>query len=210
MADWATVSSLATAGGTLVLAVATFASVRSANRAARVAERTLLIQLRPLLMPSRLEDPTEKVIWVDGHWAHLPGAHALVDVTDNACYLAMSLRNVGTGIGVLHGWYAYPQRMLADQPHADPGEFRRQTRDLYVPAGGVGFWQGALRDNDAVVHADLLDTARRREPFSVDLLYGDHEGGQRMISRFILSPIRDGGWLCAVGRHWNLDRRDPR
>jgi hypothetical protein len=32
MADWATISSLATAAGTLVLAVATFASVRSSNR----------------------------------------------------------------------------------------------------------------------------------------------------------------------------------
>ena len=39
MADWVTISSLATAGGTLVLAVATFSSVRSANRSARVAER---------------------------------------------------------------------------------------------------------------------------------------------------------------------------
>jgi len=46
--DWATVSSLATAGGTLALAVATFASVRSANRAARVAEQSLMEGLRPL------------------------------------------------------------------------------------------------------------------------------------------------------------------
>ena len=36
--DWVTISSLATAAGTLVLAVATFASGRSANRTARVAE----------------------------------------------------------------------------------------------------------------------------------------------------------------------------
>src|ERR1039457_6034019 len=43
MADWVTISSLATAGGTLVLAVATFSSVRSANRSARVAERSLLV-----------------------------------------------------------------------------------------------------------------------------------------------------------------------
>ena len=42
MADWVTISSLATAGGTLVLAVATFSSVKSANRSARVAERSLL------------------------------------------------------------------------------------------------------------------------------------------------------------------------
>ena len=41
MTDWATISSLATAGGTLVLAVATFASVRSSNRTARLAELSL-------------------------------------------------------------------------------------------------------------------------------------------------------------------------
>ena len=41
MNDWTTVSSLATGVGTLVLAVATFASVRSANRAAHAAERSL-------------------------------------------------------------------------------------------------------------------------------------------------------------------------
>ena len=49
--DWATIASLATAGGTLVLAVSTFASVKSANRAARAAERSLLAGLRPLPMP---------------------------------------------------------------------------------------------------------------------------------------------------------------
>ena len=43
MADWVTISSLATAGGTLVLAVATLSSVRAANRSARVAERSLVI-----------------------------------------------------------------------------------------------------------------------------------------------------------------------
>jgi hypothetical protein len=42
VSKWNTVSSLATGVGTLVLAVATFASVRSANRAARAAERSLL------------------------------------------------------------------------------------------------------------------------------------------------------------------------
>jgi hypothetical protein len=45
---------------------------------------------------------------------------------------------------------------------------------------------------------------------TVDLLYGDHEGGQRMISRFALIPKGDGGWLASVSRHWNLDRADPR
>ena len=47
--DWGTIAELATAGGTLVLAISTFASVRSANRAARAAERSLLVGLQPLL-----------------------------------------------------------------------------------------------------------------------------------------------------------------
>ncbi|MGZ4708036.1 MAG: hypothetical protein ACXWBN_04765, partial [Acidimicrobiales bacterium] len=61
MADWQTISSLATAGGTLVLAVATFVSVRSSNRSARVAEQALLTGMRPLLVTSLSDDPIQKV-----------------------------------------------------------------------------------------------------------------------------------------------------
>src|SRR5205823_4670976 len=73
--DWVTISSLATAGGTLVLAIATFASVRSANRAARTAERSLLEGLRPVLVTSRLQDPPEKIVFVDEHWVQVPGGY---------------------------------------------------------------------------------------------------------------------------------------
>lgn len=51
------------------------------------------------------------------------------------------------------------------------------------------------------------------EPFTVELLYGDHEGGQRTISRFGMIPYRnDEGvlWYPTVSLHWNLDRPDPR
>ena len=41
-------------------------------------------------------------------------------------------------------------------------------------------------------------------------LYGDHEGGQRTITRFAMLPRDDGGWIAVVSRHWNLDRTDPR
>ena len=51
MADWVTISSLATAGGTLVLAAATFAAVRSAHQNARVTERALMAAIRPVLVP---------------------------------------------------------------------------------------------------------------------------------------------------------------
>jgi len=102
--DWVAVSSIATAGATLVLAFATFGSVRSANRAARTAERSLLAGLRPVLMPSRPEDPAQKVGFADDRWFLVPGNGAIAEVTDDAVYLAMAIRNVGSGIAVLHGW----------------------------------------------------------------------------------------------------------
>ena len=45
---------------------------------------------------------------------------------------------------------------------------------------------------------------------TVDVLYGDQEGGQRVISRMALRPLDDGRWLAVAGRHWQLDRSDPR
>jgi hypothetical protein len=211
MADWVTISSLATAGGTLVLAAATFASVRSANRSARVAERALQVGLRPLLVPSKLEDPLIKVLWVDGHHSRLEGGRATVEVVDGVIYLAMSLRNVGSGMAVLHGWHSVPRGVHADEPHVEPEQFRAQTRDLYLPPGDVGFWQGAYRDPSEPGYAELCEAIQERRRVSVELLYGDHEGGQRVVSRFGLSSTRDGSvWLASVGRHWNLDRPDPR
>jgi hypothetical protein len=98
MFDWATAASLATAVGTLVLALATFVAVRAANRAARVAEYSMLIGIRPLLMPSRLEESDQKIMWGDEHWARLPGGGAVVEETDGNIYLAMSLRNAGCAL----------------------------------------------------------------------------------------------------------------
>ena len=81
--DWSTVATLATAVGTLVLAVATFASVRSANRAARVAEAAFQANLRPVLVTSRIQDPMQKIRWVDDHWAHLDGGQGLAELEDD-------------------------------------------------------------------------------------------------------------------------------
>jgi len=63
--DWATVASLATALGTLILAVATFSAVRSANVMARVAQQSLLAGQRPVLMAARRDDPAQKVNFGD-------------------------------------------------------------------------------------------------------------------------------------------------
>jgi hypothetical protein len=209
MADWATISALSTAGGTLVLAAATFGAVRSANKAARTAERSLLAGIRPALVPSRLEDPPEKVGFVDDKWVKVGGGRAVVEATDDAVYLVVALRNVGSGLAVLDRWDFHPERALVGD-HGDPDTFHRLSRDLYVPAGDRGFWQGAFRDRDDPMFQAASDAIRARQPVTVDLLYGDHEGGQRTISRFTLLPGADDQWITAVTRHWNLDRADPR
>jgi hypothetical protein len=213
MTDWATIASLATAGATLVLAAGTFASVRSANRAARTAERALLAGLRPVLAHSRLEDPSDKITWADNHWAKLSGGRASVELVDGNIYLAMSLRNVGAGIAVLQGWHPTLEPRPAPL-RTELDQFRRQTRDLYVPAGGIGFWQGAVRDGDDVFYAGLVAAIQERRRFAIELLYSDHEGGQRTVSLFSVTPrdARDDSdqWMCSVARHWNLDRPDPR
>ena len=211
MADWVTISALATAGGTLVLALATFASVRSGNRVARLAERSLLAGLRPLLMPSKLDDAMQKVNFADRHFMQVPGGSGVAEATDDAVYLVLSLRNVGSGIAVLHGWGFLSEWVTgASVDHTELGSFRRLTRDLYVPAGDIGFWQGAFRDPAAPEFLAAAAAIKERKPLMVDLLYGDYEGGQRTISRFALQPRTDGGWFASVSRHWNIDRADPR
>ena len=133
MADWATISALATAGGTLVLAGATFASVRSANRAARAAEASLLAGLRPLLVPSRLDDAEQKVAFVDGKRLLVQGGGAAAEASEDWIYAAISIRNVGTGIAVLHGWHLYPGMPPDIGAYLPPDEFTRLTRASTSP-----------------------------------------------------------------------------
>ena len=106
--DWGTVAELATAGGTLALAISTFASVRSANRSARASEEALLVGLQPLLVPSRLQDERQKIFFMDGKHLVVEGGGAAVDVDGDVAYLAMSVRNAGQGIAVLRCWHAVP------------------------------------------------------------------------------------------------------
>jgi hypothetical protein len=208
--DWQTVSSLATAGGTLVLAVATFSAVRSSNRSARVAERALLAGMRPVLVPSFHDDPEQKLVWLGGRAMRLAGGRAIAEHDDGVIYLAIGVRNVGTGLAVLHGWHANSGVLRADEPHADLDTFTRQQIDIYVAAGGSGAWESALRDAAATVHADVRGLVERREQFTIDLLYGDQDGGQRTVTRFLVMPGGDDAWYSQVVRHWSIDRDDPR
>ena len=209
MAQWQTISSLATAGGTLILAVATFSAVRSSNRSARIAEESLRAGLRPLLIPSLAGDPAQKARWGDGHVAKVEGGRAIVEQEETVIYLALGLRNAGSGIALIHGWLPMEQHPFDDAPQTRPEDFRRQGLDLYVPAGGTGFWEAVIRDADDPLRPAVEKALANREPFRLDLLYGDQQGVQRTISRFIVVPAEDF-WYGQAARHWNLDRPDPR
>jgi hypothetical protein len=85
--------------------------------------------------------------------------------------------------------------------------------------GDIGFWQGAFRDPADPSYEVARKVIEARQPWTVELLYGDHEGGQRCITRFTMLPRlepsdRDAetrpGWAASQSRHWNVDRPDPR
>jgi len=213
--DWSTVASLATAGGTLVLAVATFASIRSANRsartadrAARTAEQSLLAGQRPLLVNSRLQDPAQKIQYPEGKWLTADGGRAALEVTEEVVYLAVSVRNVGTGLAVLHGWHLMVG-LQTERSHPPLEEFTTQNLDIYVAPGDIGLWLGALRDPTAGIFTAVAEAVNAGETLVLDLLYGDFEGGQRVITQFSLRQLTER-WLTQATRHFNVDRPDPR
>jgi hypothetical protein len=216
MADPGTIASLLTAGGTTVLAVATFGSIRSANRAARVAEQSLLAGVRPVLTPSREADATERVGFGDGFHMTVAGHRGAAQVDDGRVFLAITVRNSGAGVAVIHGWHAATYGgdggTIHEQPEID--QFRRQQLDLYVPAGEIGVWRGAIREHDDASLATLIDTIESRGNILVDLLYGDYEGTQRTIARFGLvisdEDNEEDSRFANVVRYWIVDGDDPR
>lgn len=94
-----------------------------------------------------------------------------------------------------------------------------------IPGGGavgavgdIGFWQGAFRDPEDLRYSPARKAIESRQPWTVELLYGDHEGGQRAVTRFTMLALAsedpgaapEDGWLASQSRHWNIDRPDPR
>ena len=224
MVDWA---GWGTSIGTLVLAGATFAAIRSSNqaarsaeRSARLAERSLLATLRPLLIVAQREDPGHEIQFADGRVLDMKPGEALFRPEGEVIYLALPLRNVGTGIAHLRGYRLEPEmqdRVRADplgparhrrgDPAPDPATFADQQRDLYVPPGDTGFWQAALRDPVDPVFKDTEQAHRSRGRLMVDVLYGDLEDGQPTVTRFVLLPGPDETWRCDTTHHWrNLAR----
>ncbi len=210
MTDWATIASFATAAGTLVLAVATFSSVRSANRSARIAERSFMIGLRPSLAPSRLEDPPERIMFADRHWVNLKGGRAAVEYSEGVIYFAMLVRNVGNGMAYIEAWLPIAGQRTSTDDWDPIDTFRPQTRSLWIAPGDVAFWQGALRD-PAEANFDPIRQAVTDGAVTIDVLYRDREGGQRTVSRFALVRRDDDGddegcdWWVSLGSHHELD-----
>jgi hypothetical protein len=216
MVNWVTISSLATAGGTLVLAVATFASVRSGNRsartadrAARIAEQSLLAGRRPLLMNSRLQDPQQKVEFLEGKRVAVAGGRAYLEATANVVYMVVSVRNVGSGLAVLRGWHM-GTGVQRERTHPPLEEFTTQARDIYVAPGDSSFWQGAFRDPETDRFKAVAAAINAGDQLTLSVLYGDFEGGQRVITQFTVSHAEDDSWLASAVRHFNVDRPDPR
>jgi hypothetical protein len=222
--DIGTIAELGTAVGTLFLGVATFSATRSANRSARIAERALLVGMRPVLAEARPEDAPQDVIFGDGRTVHVRGGQAAVDAIDGSVYLAVPLRNVGAGLAVLQGYdiltenpieasgyrLAHGLHERSSRSFGPVESFRDQQRDIYIAAGGTGYWQAAFREPDDELRRALAESIAAPRPFSADLLYGDHEGGQHAVTRMNLVPGEDGRWYCTSVFHWSLDGIDPR
>ena len=180
-----------------------------AERSTAIAERALLLGLRPVLAPSRVTDPPEVVRFGEGRIVSVQGGMAAVERDGESYYFVIPLRNVGNGLAVLQAWRLSARPPELDTPHAEPAEHRPQTRDLYVPAGDTGFWQGAIREPDDPFREGLGGVPRGRGADGRSALR-DHEGGQLTISRFILTREEDGHWRPGVVRHWALEGIDPR
>ena len=156
--------------GTLVLEGATFAAIRSSNRSARVAERSLLAGLQPILVVAGRDDPVEEVQFADGRTFKAGHGSALSHHDGHVIYMAVPLRNARAGVAYLYGYRleAEPARNVQAEPRdsarhrrgddaPDPSNFSVQQRDLYVAPGETGFWQVALRDPTAPIYLAALD-----------------------------------------------------
>ena len=208
MADAATIASLATAGGTLVLAIATFSATRSANRSARIAERALDLNLRPVLIPAHEWDEAERVTFHD-EIVELRGGFATVEDRSGNLYFAAQLRNVGAGIGVLTSWLVEAGN---DMPLS--------AQDWRTCRTSTASW----RNNGACTCRPATSgTGRARSARATPIAATPTRSGRRStpanasrsscatatrtaattpspVTRSL--PDENGDWLFGIGRHW--------
>jgi hypothetical protein len=75
-------------------------------------------------------------------------------------------------------------------------EFTTQNLDIYVAPGDDGLWLSALRDPAAEIFHEVADTVKAGEPLMISLVYGNFEGGQRVITQFSLRHT------TSIGSRW--------
>ena len=128
-------------------------------------------------------------MFVDEHWANVGGGYATAEDVDGVIYLGDEPAQCRRGDRVCQGWGVRVGLMARADDHLPEDELRPQTRDLYIPAGDVGLWQGAIRER-----SDPITTRSRtrspntsRSPSSC--IYSDQVGAQRTMTRFTLVPI---------------------
>ena len=93
--------------------------------------------------------------------------------------------------------------------HPPLADFTDQVRDIFLAPDDIGSWSGAFRDPAAPAFQLAATAIKDGRQLTMHLLYGDFEGGQRMITQF---NIRRAGesWLASAVRHYNVDRPEPR
>ena len=154
-----------------MLAIATFSATRSANRASRASEQALKIGLRPVLFNARPQDPPQKVGYSDDHSLLLRDGLAAAQESEGNIYLAIPLRNVASGLAVLHAWHLWPERIVrrsaAAAARAVPQTHARPLR----AGGGHQLLAGsAARSQRPPLRACAAGAQRRDRPLSRDPL----------------------------------------
>ena len=89
----------------------------------------------------------------------------------------------------------------------DPTHFVAQQRSLYVPAGDVGYWQGAIRDGDtdrgdADALRRAIESPRAHSRCSCATPIRTAVTTRSPATRSC--PDENGDWLFGIGRHWSL------
>ena len=142
----------------------------------------------------------------------MSNGQALVRDEAGVIYLAIPLHNEGAGLALLRGYrlegalgsdVAHDSRGVARHLRGDPPPraqaFSPQQRDLLISTRRPGFWQAALRDPETSLYKEIKRSIESRGRVTVDVLYGDHEGGQPAVTRFVLLP-EAGAWRLAAMR----------
>ena len=91
---------------------------------------TIRYPCRPVLVTSHDEDPPERVRFGEGQVLIVPGHGAALECAEGNVYMAIALRNGGSGLAVIHGWRVHVgERTGSEMPALD--DFRRMANALF-------------------------------------------------------------------------------